>query len=185
MEEQKVGFIKRIDLKAESKGKAIAFLWQFTKFLVVSLLTTGVQLLLVNIMFFALKDWKPDLPNFMNAIFSESSVGVGNNNWGYVLPFFVSNLIANTIGYFLNKSKTFRSDAPWWHFVIYIVTLFLLIVFATWLQGVIANALISTNINFFVKTAPTIAAMAAGTLQFITLFPLQKYVLLREKKEGK
>ena len=89
MEEQKVGFIKRIDLKAESKGKTVAFLWQFTKFLVVSLLTTGVQLLLVNVLFFALKDWKPDLPNFMNAIFSESSVGVGNNNWGYVLPFFV------------------------------------------------------------------------------------------------
>lgn len=182
MEKEKTGFIKRIDQKAESKGSKIALLWQFTKFLVVSLLTTGVQLLLVNILFFALKDFKPGLPNFLNAIFSETSVGAGNNNWGYVLPFFLSNFVANTIGYFLNRSKTFRSDAPWWHFVVYIVVLFSLILFATWLQGIVANGLLSTDIEFFKKLAPTIAAMVAGTLQFIVLFPLQKYVLLREKK---
>ncbi len=178
-----MGFIEKIDAKAKLKGEKIATLWQFAKFFVVSLLTTGVQLLLVNVMYFALKGWKAPLPGFFSAIFSEVTVGKGNSNWGYLLPFFVSNLVANTIGYFLNKSKTFRSDAPAWHFVVYIVFLFSLILFSTWLQGVVVNGLNMTKIAFFMGAAPTIASMAAGTLQFAVLFPFQKFVLLREKKQ--
>ena len=171
------GWLKKLDEKAEQKG--MKTLWQFVKFLVVSLLTTGVQLLLVNVLYFYLKDFQEPLPLFLAAIFTEGTMGVGHSNWGYLLPFFLSNFIANTIGYFLNRSKTFRSDAPWWHYVIYIVILLLLITFSTWLQGVIANGLISVG---FESGAPTIAGMAAGGLQFVALFPLQKFVLLREKK---
>ena len=126
-EEKKISWLQKIDLKAEQKGKGVKTLWQFTKFLVVSLLTTGVQLLLVNVLYFALKSWDPALPKFLGNIFTSQTVGEGHDNWGYILPFFLSNAIANTIGYFLNKSKTFRSDAPIWHFVVYIVLLVLLI----------------------------------------------------------
>ena len=41
--------------------------------------------------------------------------------WGYLLPFFLSNLIANIYGYIQNKKTTFKSDAPKIMFVIYIV----------------------------------------------------------------
>ena len=58
--------------------------------------------------------------------------------------------------------------------------LFLLIIFTTWLQGVVANFLSSLGAE---SIAPTIASMVAGTIQMITLFPLQKFVLLREKKK--
>lgn len=183
MKEKKINVLDKIDQAADYKGSVWVLVWQFIKFTVVSLLVTIIQLALVNILFFALKNYNAPLPLFLDAIFTETTVGVGNNNWGYVLPFFISNLVANTVGYFLNKSKTFKSDAPIWHFVIYIVVLLLLILFATWLQGAVANALISTNIGFFMGAAPTVAGMVAGTLQFVVLFPLQKFVLLRESKK--
>ncbi len=173
------GWLERLDDKAEAKG--LKTLWQFVKFLVVSLLTTGVQLLLVNVLYFYLKDFTEPLPSFLGSIFNETTIGQGHSHWGYLLPFFLSNFIANTIGYFLNRSKTFRSDAPWWHYLLYIFVLALLIFFSTWLQGVIVNGLIAVG---WEGAAPTIAAMAAGGLQFLALFPLQKFVFLRQKKQG-
>lgn len=170
-------WINKTDNKAEQGGKKT--IWQIIKFVVVSMLVTIIQLALVNLLYFFMKSWKEPLPGFLGDVFSEQTMGADHSNWGYVLPFFLSNFIANTVGYFLNKSKTFKSDAPIWHYVIYIVVLFLLIVFTTWLQGVVANALVSVNVEVL---APTIASMVAGTVQMIVLFPLQKFVLLREKK---
>ncbi|MBO5712393.1 MAG: hypothetical protein J6R47_06085 [Acholeplasmatales bacterium] len=181
--EQKKDWLESLDNKAENKGNKFKTLWQAIKFVLVSLIVTVIQLLLVNLMYFLMADYKEPLPSFLASIFTEATMGEGNSNWGYVLPFLVSNLVANSVGYFLNKKKTFKSDAPVWNFVIYIVILILLILFSTWLQGVVANALNKTGINVFVALAPTIAAMAAGTLQMVTLFPLQKFVLLKEKKK--
>lgn len=172
-------WLNNVDDKADNNGKKT--IWQIIKFIVVSLLVTIIQLALVNLLYFFMKDWKEPLPGFLGDIFSTATVGEDHSNLGYILPFFLSNFIANTIGYFLNKRKTFKSDAPLWHYIIYIVLLFLLILFSTWLQGLVVNALISVN---FESLAPTIAAMVAGTVQMIVLFPLQKFVLLREKKKA-
>lgn len=180
-EKEKTGFNKfldKADNKAEQGGKKT--LWQIVKFIIVSSLVTLIQLGLVNLLYFLMKGWTAPLPDFLSVIFSEKTVGVGHSNWGYILPFFITNLVANTVGYFLNKSKTFKSDAPIWHYIIYIAFLLILIVFSTWLQGIIANAISSAGAE---AIAPTIAGMVAGTFQMIVLFPLQKYVLLREKKQ--
>lgn len=171
-------FLDNADNKAEANGKKT--LWQIVKFVVVSSLVTIIQLGLVNLLYFLMKNWTEPLPSFLSAIFSETTVGIGHSNWGYILPFFISNFVANTVGYFLNKKKTFKSDAPVWHYVAYIVILFLLILFTTWLQGVVSNWITSLGAE---AIAPTIAGMVAGTLQMIVLFPLQKFVLLREKKK--
>lgn len=172
-------WLDKMDEKAANKGKGIKTLWQIVKFIIVSLLVTIIQLGLVNLLYFLMKGWVEPLPGVLGEIFSESVMGEAHSTWGYILPFFLSNLIANTVGYFLNKHKTFKSDAPWWHYVIYIVILFILIVFTTWVQGLIANLMISWGVE---GLGPTIASMVAGNIQFILLFPLQKFVLLREKK---
>lgn len=182
---KKISLTDKLDAYFAKKGKFLAFMWQFLKFTIVSFLTFAIQIALVYLLLFFMKDFKEPLPHFLAVIFSETTVGEGNSNWGYMLPFFISNLVANTFGYFMNKSKTFKSDAPLWHLVIYIVTLFILILISTWLQGVVVNALTATEIAFFVTLAPTIGSMAAGTLQFAAIFPLQKFVLLREKKADK
>ena len=171
-------WLDSMDEKASNLGKGYKILWQIVKFLIVSLLVTLIQLGLVNLLYFLMKSWITPLPSFLGAIFSEQVMGEGHSTWGYILPFFISNLVANTVGYFLNKHKTFKSDAPWWHYVVYIVTLFLLIVFTTWVQGLVVNLFVRIGVE---GLGPTIAGMVAGTIQFVLLFPLQKYVLLREK----
>ena len=113
----------------------------------------------------------------------QSVVGAGNDNWGYVFPFFASNLLANIYGYIQNKKTTFKSDAPAWCFAVYLALMVCLILFSTWLQGVIANALRSTGAELWSALAPTLAAAAAGTFQMAVLFPVEKFVLLKEKKE--
>lgn len=172
-------WLNSVDEKAKNKGKWINTLWQYVKFTAVSLLITGVQLGLVNLLYFFMKGWYSPLTGFMAEIFSETTLGVGHSSWAYLLPFFLSNLIANTLGYILNKHKTFKSDAPAWHYIIYIALLIVLIAFSTWLQGVITNVLVNVHFEFL---APTIAALTIGIMQGLILFPLQKFVLLKEKK---
>ncbi len=174
--------LKRLDSAAEARGGRVKTLWQLVKFVAVSSLVGVLQLLLVNLLFFALRDWKAPLPSALAAVFSASSVGAGNDNWGFVLPFFVSNLAANIYGYIQNKRTTFKSDAPGWCFAVYLMLMAALILFSTWLQGVVANALISSASSLLLALAPTIAAMCAGTLQLMVLFPVEKFVLLKEKK---
>ena len=175
-----ISWLDNVDDKAKNKGKWWHTLWQYIKFSAVGIFITLIQLALVNLLYFFMKSWTTPLTGFIGDIFSESTLGEGHSTWGYLLPFFLSNFIANTIGYFLNKKRTFKSDAPKWHYVIYIIVLVLLITFSTWLQGVITNGLVSVNVEFI---APTVAALTVGIMQSIILFPLQKFVLLKEKKQ--
>lgn len=154
-------------------------IWQFIKFILVSGIVSIIQLVLVNVLFFLMRQWKAPLPPFLAAIFSASTVGVGNDNWGYVLPFFLSNLIANIYGYFQNQKTTFRSaNTPAWCMWVYLGTIVALILFSTWLQGVVANW--ALGIPMLAGLAPTLAAMAAGNVQMLVLFPLEKFVLFKE-----
>ena len=60
----------------------------------------------------------------------------------------------------------------------YIVILSALILFSTWLQGIVTAKLAVTSLA---PMGRTLAAMAAGLVQFAVLFPLEKYVLFRKK----
>ena len=109
-----------------------------------------------------------------------------------VLPFLLSNLVANIYGFYQNKKTTFKSDAPWYNFVIYIVLLLALILFSTWMQGAIVGALLKIEgSNWFLNiitnesVARLLASMAAGFVQMVVLFPMEKFVLMKEKKEDK
>ncbi len=167
--------------KSKRSVKEHKTLWQFIKFIIVSGLAGVIQIVLVNVLYYALSDWKAPLPGFLAGIFNAGVIGAGNDNWGYVLPFFASNLLANIYGYIQNKKTTFKSDAPAWCFAVYVALLTALILFSTWLQGVIVHALVGTGVPFWSSLAPTVASMAAGTLQMAVLFPVEKFVLLKEK----
>lgn len=158
-------------------------IWQLVKFILVSCIVSIIQLVLVNALFYLMRNWKAPLPPMLAAIFSADTVGAGNDNWGYVLPFFLSNLIANIYGYFQNQKTTFKANAPGYCIAIYTGVIVFLIFFSTWLQGVVANWLLSGSSAFLAGLAPTAAASAAGTFQMLVLFPLEKFVLFRERKE--
>ena len=140
-----------IDNAAEEKGSFIKTVWQFVKFLVVSGLVTIIQLVLANVLPLIFDSVTATLPGFLQGIFKpdvifDASTAQGAKQiakyvvggvvtWGYLLPFFLSNLIANIYGFYQNKKTTFKSDAPWYNFAIYIVLMIALILFSTWFQG--------------------------------------------------
>lgn len=205
-DEKKKISLSGIDNAAEGKGSFFKTIWQLVKFLVVSGLVSIIQFglaMLLPLIFDKLN--LPELPSFLAAIFNENSVPAdkfamyapaGIVTWGYVLPFFLSNLIANIYGFYQNKKTTFKSDAPWYSFAAYIILLIALILFSTWLQAVIVAGLESispdgktgfllwiVNLVSTDSVARLIASMAAGFLQMVVLFPMEKFVLLKEKKK--
>ncbi len=197
-----------IDNAAEEKGSLIKTIWQLVKFLVVSGLVTIIQLVLANVLPFIFDGVTATLPAFLQGIFDpnfifdpataegleqigkyvvggtvENGVVVGGIvTWGYLLPFFLSNLIANIYGFYQNKKTTFKSDAPWYNFAIYIVLMIALILFSTWFQGWLVGIIAKAPWAWLNGLARTIAGLAAGFVQMVVLFPMEKFVLLKEKK---
>ena len=198
-DEKKKFSLGGIDDAAAEKGSFMKTLWQLVKFLVVSGLVTIIQLVLANILplIFDMEVFKVGVWGFLQGIFDPNLifdaatpkgqeqigkyVADGIVTWGYLLPFFLSNLIANIYGYIQNKKTTFKSDAPKIMFVIYIFIMIALILFSTWFQGWIYGVICS-NLPKLVGFARLAAAMAAGFVQMVFLFPMEKFVLLREKK---
>lgn len=190
-----------IDNAAEKKGSFMKTLWQLVKFLVVSGLVTIIQLALAALLPLVCDQIHTLLPEFLRGIFTPTMFSTGSAEaskyvidgvvtWGYVLPFLLSNLIANIYGFYQNKKTTFKSDSPWYNFVIYIVLLLALILFSTWMQGAIVGAMLKLEpSNWFFKiitnesVARLIASMCAGFVQMVVLFPMEKFVLMPEKKK--
>ena len=198
-----------IDNAAEEKGSFMKTLWQLVKFLVVSGLVTIIQLVLANVLPLIFDGVTATLPVFLQGIFDPNvifdastkegieqvgkyvidgtiqngSVVGGVVTWGYLLPFFLSNLIANIYGFYQNKKATFKSDAPWYSFAFYIVLMIALILFSTWFQGWLVGIIAKINWAWIQPLARTIAGLAAGFVQMVVLFPMEKFVLLKEKKK--
>lgn len=173
---------------------------QFIKFLLVSAIASVIQLGLANLLPAVFDGVRAEIPGFLRFCFDpdtlfdyETASGAaeaakyvvnGTVTWGFVLPFFISNAAANIYGYIQNKKTTFKSDAPPLNFVIYFALLTALILFSTWLQGLIFGQLRSTGVELLSRFARTIASIAAGTLQMAVLFPVEKFVLLKPAKNG-
>ena len=102
----------------QTAGSGKKTLIQAIKFILVSCIASVIQLVLVNVLYFGMRGWTAPLPGMLSVIFTEQTMGIGHANWGYVLPFFISNLVANIAAYAINKKRTFKSDAPKKSFII-------------------------------------------------------------------
>ena len=159
-------------------------LWQFVKFNLVSFSITVVQLTLANLLPLIFDGVSAKLPPFLSPVFRPEALFDGPSpyvvdgvvTWGYVLPFFLSNFIANIYGYFMNMRATFHGRGSRGGLIAYLVLMAALILFSTWLQGVITAKLSTTSLSAWART---IAAMAAGYVQLAVLFPLEKFVLFK------
>ena len=182
-DEKKKFSLGGIDNAAEEKGSFIKTLWQLLKFLVVSGLVTIIQLVLANVLPLIFDSVTATLPAFLQTIFDPNvvfdastkegleqigkyvsgavvengTVTAGIVTWGYLLPFFLSNLIANIYGFFQNKKTTFKSDAPWYSFAAYIVIMIALILFSTWFQGWLVGVIAKIDWAWIQPLARTIA----------------------------
>ena len=173
--------LKDIDKAAESKGSILVTIWQFVKFIVVSLLAMIVQFVLLNTL---------QLIPAIQALYSEPfswwvfiyPVAVGG--LGYFIVSNVANIVAQIVAFFVNKEKTFNSGAnvaialP-----IYIAFTIALILFSAWLNPTLKDLFL--GFEWCNETAAkNIATMICSALQFFLYFPVDK-ILFHKKKEDK
>ncbi len=154
---------------------------EFIKFNIVSFSVTLLQLLLANLLPYLFDDCLIKIPTFLNKIFYSSNIPtkyiIDNYvTYAYLLPFLLSNLLANIYAYFVNMKATFKGKGTRAGFIAYVLILLALILFSTWLQGVIVSALYTTK---FASLSRTIASLTVGCIQMIVLFPLEKFVLFK------
>ena len=173
--------LKDIDKAAESKGSLLVTIWQFVKFIVVSLLAMIVQFVLLNTL-----QLIPAIQSLYTEPFSwwvfVYPVAVGG--LGYFIVSNVANIVAQIVAFFVNKEKTFNSGAnvavalP-----IYIVFTIALILFSAWLNPTLKDVFL--GFDWCNETAAkNIATMNCSALQFFLYFPVDK-ILFPKKKEEK
>ena len=171
--------LKDIDKKAESKGSGMTTLWQFVKFIFVSLLAMIVQFALLNALRLI-----PAVAELYNEPFNwfVFDYPVKDGGLGYFIAFNTANIAAQIVAFFVNKEKTFNSSAnvavtlP-----IYIIITVALICFSAWLSPTLYGLLVHSA-GWSEGLSANAATMACSAIQFFLYFPVDK-LLMHKKKE--
>lgn len=173
--------LNKIDKAAEAKGSALVTIWQFVKFIFVSLGAMIVQFVLLNTL-----NLIPAIQDLYNQDFAwwvfVYPVAIGG--LGYFIVSNVANIIAQIVAFFINKEKTFNSGAnvaialP-----IYIVFTIALICFSAWLNPTLKEVFVGYE-WCDEALAKNIATMICSAVQFFLYFPVDK-ILFHKKKEEK
>lgn len=179
-----MGKLNQIDKAADSKGSAVTTIWQFVKFIVVSLGACIVQITVLAILYNipAIKELSSTEFNWF--VFNYPVIEGARCGLALFISANVANIVAQIVAFFINKEKTFNSGAntavtlP-----IYIVFTIALICFSAWLNPVIFQLSVE---KFHVQSglALTIATAVCSALQFFLYFPVDK-ILFHKKKEEK
>ncbi len=170
--------LTQLDSAAEQKGKGLNTLWQFVKFIVVSLLAFVVQFVLLNTLKYIPAISELYSQDFKWWIFA---CAVAEGGLGYFIVNNSANIVAQIVSFFVNRDKTFNSDAniavtlP-----IYIVFTLALICFSAWLNPVLKGLFVGKLGDDLASNAATMICCA---VQFFLYFPVDK--LLFPKKKNK
>lgn len=173
-----------IDSKAASKGKGLETLWQFVKFIVVSLGAFVIQTFLpLLIKLFMSQEFLTKEYDIWGIFKSSEDAKTGAMlGLGVFIAANVSNIIAQIVSFFINREKTFNSDAkisvtlP-----IYIVFTIALIIFSAWLSTKFIP--LFTNLTGSADTAMAISGACCGAIQFFLYFPVDKLLFPKRKEE--
>lgn len=186
--EKKAVSLKNIDSAAEEKGSIIVTIWQFVKFIVVSLLAMIVQIALTNLipLIPAVQDLYAEPFKFLvldYPVAKDAAGAIIAGGLGYCITVNVANIVAQIVAFFVNKEKTFNSGAniavalP-----IYIAFTIALILFTAWLNPTLFT--IFQGMGWSDALASNAAMMICSALQFFLYFPVDK-ILFHKKKEDK
>ncbi|MBO4383759.1 MAG: hypothetical protein J5847_06660 [Clostridia bacterium] len=172
---------------------ALLTLWQLVKFMGVGGAGGIIQAILQYVFPVFFDRFTTTLPDWLDFLYREDTlfdtntaagaadaakyIVDGTVTWGYVLPFFLANIIANIFCYIMNKKYTFKSSAPRWHFVLYFVIMVLTIVFVTWMQGALYPLLIRAPWDWMHSLARLLLLIPCGIVQTIVFFIAQKLLL--------
>ncbi len=176
--------LSNIDKAAASKGGVVETIWQFVKFIVVSLGAFVIQTFLPYLLKLPMSDEFLNRPYEFLIYSSEkaASAGMATTGLGLFIALTASNIIAQIVSFFINKEKTFNSDANTKVvFPIYIIFTIALIAFSAWLQPFLVNWLTQKGLG---GAAIGISGAICGAVQFFLYFPVDK-ILFHKKKEEK
>lgn len=176
--------LKDIDSKAAEKGKGIETLWQFIKFIVVSLGAFVIQTFLPYLIKLPMSEEFLTRPYEFLFYSSEAAAkaGMATTGLGLFIALTASNIIAQIVSFFINKEKTFNSDANTAVVLpIYIVFTIALIAFSAWLQPVLVNALSAKGLH---DSAIAISGAICGAVQFFLYFPVDKLLFHKKKQDA-
>ncbi|MBP9988759.1 MAG: hypothetical protein KBT46_04595 [Ruminococcus sp.] len=181
--------LKSIDKSAQEKGSGVVTLWQFVKFIFVSLIAFIVQYGVLNILLVL-----PQIKAVMSQDFSWFVFNyIGENKGlGYFIAVNTANILAQIVSFFINREKTFNSSSkisvtlP-----IYIIFTLALICFSAWFAptaqgwlldlGSTHSTGILSKLNN-VQLTSNISSMICSAIQFFLYFPVDK-ILFRKPKE--
>ena len=179
-----MGKLNQIDKAAENKGSGVNTLWQFIKFIVVSLGACIVQVVSLAILYNipAIKELSTQAFHWW--VFDYPVIEGERCGLALFISANVANILAQIVAFFINKEKTFNSSAntavtlP-----IYIIFTIGLVCFSAWLNPVIFQLCIN-KFGLGSGLALTIATAVCSALQFFLYFPVDK-ILFHKKKEEK
>jgi len=175
--------LKNIDSKAEEKGSALVTLWQFVKFIFVSLLAMIVQFALLNLLKLLppIKELYASGQDFQWWVFfCPAAIG----GLGYFIVNNTANIVAQIVSFFVNREKTFNSSAniavtlP-----IYIVFTIALIAFSAWLNPTLKDVFME-KLSWGDDLAANAATMICSAIQFFLYFPVDKILFHKKKEES-
>lgn len=174
-----MGKLKEIDQAADSKGSGVATLWQFVKFIFVSLIAMIVQFVLLNLLLLL-----PQIKEILGspyAFWFFTSDGAEGNGLGYFIAFNIANIAAQIVAFFVNREKTFNSSSKITVTLpIYIVFTIALICFSAWLSPTLQALCVGWGVS--AQLAANLSTMACSAIQFFLYFPVDK-LLFHKKKE--
>ncbi|MGN0549693.1 MAG: hypothetical protein ACI4IM_08870 [Acutalibacteraceae bacterium] len=172
-----MALIAHIDSKADAKGPFVKTLWQFVKFVFVSLIAFFVQFFLLNTLKFI-----PFIQNLYGTYFQwwvfKSEIAAGGA--GYFVVSTAANFLSRIVAFFVNRDKTFNSDAkisvalP-----IYIAFALALIAFLSWLNPCLKASFVNGGLGD--AAASNAATMVCCCIQFFLYFPVDKLLFRKEK----
>lgn len=169
------------------KSAAKKTLWEFVKFIFVSLMATAVSYGTLNILLLMpfIKELFTTPFHWFVFDYPVTKNGVGDivtGALGYFIAFNTANILAQIVAFFVNKEKTFKSSAnvattlP-----IYLVFTVALIAFSAWLSPNLNTFFIGKGIGG--QLSANIATAVCSAIQFFVYFPVDK-ILFRKPKEG-
>lgn len=179
-----MGKLNKIDKAAEGKGSGINTLWQFVKFIVVSLGACIVQVASLAILYNIPAIKALSTQAFHWFVFNYPVIEGQRCGLALFIAFNVSNLLAQIVAFFINKEKTFNSGSntaitlP-----IYIIFTLALVCFSAWFNPVVFE-FCTSKFHLNSGLSLTIATAVCSALQFFLYFPADK-ILFHKKKEDK
>lgn len=169
--------IKEIDSMAAEKGSVIKTLWQFVKFIFVSLIAFFTEFFLLNTL-----KYIPFIHNLYGTDFHwwifKSEIAVGG--LGFFIVSCTSNFLSRLVAFFVNRTKTFNSNAniavvlP-----IYIIFAVCLLIFLSWLNPLIKAKFVAMGLGD--TAAANASTMCCCCIQFFSYFPVDKTLFRKEK----